>query len=149
MSDQAAFQEVDDAVRQDDLKLWWKRWGTWVVAGAVLAVVAVAGLVGWRQYDASRRAEASAAYSTALAQLAQDKGYSVVAFNGMATREWWDAIRDEPALVHGLVKTARLTVFGGGVAITEGETVVGAVGVSGGSAEQDHEIAEAGAAAVG
>jgi uncharacterized protein GlcG (DUF336 family) len=73
----------------------------------------------------------------------------VVAFNGMATREWWDAIRDEPALVHGLVKTARLTVFGGGVAITEGDTVVGAVGVSGGSAEEDHEIAEAGAAAVG
>ena len=28
MSDQAAFQEVDDAVRQDDLKAWWKRWGT-------------------------------------------------------------------------------------------------------------------------
>ena len=58
-------------------------------------------------------------------------------------------IRDEPALLHGMVKTARLTVFGGGVAITEGETMVGAVGVSGGSAEQDHEIAEAGAAAVG
>jgi glc operon protein GlcG len=47
------------------------------------------------------------------------------------------------------VKTARLTVFGGGVAITEGETLVGAVGVSGGSAEEDHEIAEAGAAVVG
>ena len=55
MSDSAAFQEVDDAVRQDDLKLWWKRWGTWVVAGAVLVVVAVAGMVGWRQYDASQR----------------------------------------------------------------------------------------------
>ena len=83
------------------------------------------------------------------AQLAQDKGYSVVAFKGLATREWWDLIRDEPALLHGIVKTARLTVFGGGVAIAEGETLVGAVGVSGGSAEQDHEIAEAGAAAVG
>jgi uncharacterized protein GlcG (DUF336 family) len=83
------------------------------------------------------------------AQLAQNKGYSVVAFKGMATREWWDAIKDEPALMHGIVKTDRLTVFGGGVAITEGETVVGAVGVSGGSAEEDHEIAEAGAAAVG
>ena len=72
MSDSAAFQEVDDAVRQDDLKLWWKRWGTWVVAGAVLAVVAVAGLVGWRQYDASQRAQASAAYSAALAKIGQD-----------------------------------------------------------------------------
>jgi uncharacterized protein GlcG (DUF336 family) len=82
------------------------------------------------------------------AQLAQDKGYSVIAFKGLATREWWNLIRDEPPLLHGLVKTARLTVFGGGVAITEGETVVGAVGVSGGSEEQDHEIAEAGAAAL-
>ena len=63
MSDQAAFQEIDDAVRQDDLKAWWKRWGNYVVVGAVLAVVAVAALVGWRQYDASRRAAASTAYS--------------------------------------------------------------------------------------
>jgi len=83
------------------------------------------------------------------AQLAQDKGYSVIAFKGLATRQWWDAIKDEPALVHGIVKTARLTVFGGGVAITEGEMVVGAVGVSGGSAEQDHEIAQVGADEVG
>ena len=33
----------------------------------------VTGMVGWRQYDASQRAEASAAYSAALAQIAQDK----------------------------------------------------------------------------
>ena len=73
MSDSAAFQEVDDAVRQDDLKLWWKRWGTWVVAAAVLVVVAVAGFVGWRQYDQSKRAEAGAAYSAALAKIETDK----------------------------------------------------------------------------
>ncbi len=73
MSDSAAFQEVDDAVRQDDLKLWWNRWGTWVVAAAVLVVVAVAGFVGWRQYDQSKRVEASAAYSAALAKVDSDK----------------------------------------------------------------------------
>ena len=56
MSDSAAFQEVDDAVRQDDLKAWWKRWGTWVVAAAVIVVVGVAGMVGYRQYDAAQRA---------------------------------------------------------------------------------------------
>ena len=72
MSDQAAFQEIDDAVRQDDLKAWWKRWGNYVVVGAVLAVVAVAALVGWRQYDASRRANASTAYSIALSKIGQD-----------------------------------------------------------------------------
>ena len=72
MSDQAAFQEIDEALRQDDLKAWWKRWGTYVVAAAVVVVVAAAGLVGWRQYDASRRAQASTAYSVALSKVGQD-----------------------------------------------------------------------------
>ena len=84
MSDSAAFQEIDDAVRQDDLKLWWKRWGTWVVAGAVLVVVAVAGMVGWRQYDASRRAEASSAYSQALAKIETDKAAARTELNKQA-----------------------------------------------------------------
>src|SRR5262249_11382004 len=47
-------------------------WGNYVVAGAVLVVVAAAGMVGWRQYDASRRAEASTAYSIALSKIGQD-----------------------------------------------------------------------------
>ncbi len=72
MSDSAVLQEVDEAVRKDDLKLWWNRYGTLVVAGAVAVVVAVAGMVGWRQYDASQRAAASAAYSMALAKIGPD-----------------------------------------------------------------------------
>jgi hypothetical protein len=38
-----------------------------------VVIVGVAGMVGWRQYDASQRAEASAAYSAALAKIAQDR----------------------------------------------------------------------------
>jgi hypothetical protein len=72
LSDPAAFHEVDEAFRKDELKAWWARWGTWVVVAAVIVVVGVVGLVGWRQYDASRRAEASEAYSAALAKIAQD-----------------------------------------------------------------------------
>ena len=72
MSDSAAFQEVDDAVRQDDMRLWWKRWGTWVVGAAVVVVVAVTGIVGYRQYDTAQRAAASAAYSAAMAKIGQD-----------------------------------------------------------------------------
>jgi hypothetical protein len=84
LSDSAAFHEVDEAVRKDELKEWWNRWGTWVVAGAVAVVVGVTALVGWRQYDASRRAEASAAYSAALAQIAQDKAGAVKSFEDQA-----------------------------------------------------------------
>ena len=72
MSDSTAFQEVDEAVRKDELREWWDRWGTWVVAGVVAVVVAVAGVVGWRQYDAGQRAAASAAYSAALAKIGPD-----------------------------------------------------------------------------
>jgi len=84
VSDSAAFHEVDEAVRQDDLKLWWKRWGTGVVAVAVLLIVAVAGLVGWRQYDASRRGEASAAYSQALAKIETDRAAAHTELNKQA-----------------------------------------------------------------
>jgi len=84
VSDSAAFHEVDEAVRKDELKEWWNRWGTWIVAAAVIFVVAAAGMVGWRQYDASQRGEASAAYSAALAQIAQDPAAARAAFEKQA-----------------------------------------------------------------
>ncbi len=72
MSDQAAFQEVDDAVRQDDLKAWWARWGTAVVVVAVVVIVAVVAFVGWNRYEAGRRAVAGSAYSASIAKIATD-----------------------------------------------------------------------------
>ncbi len=41
----------------------------------------------------------------------------------------------------------RVMIFAGGVPLKRGDQVVGAVGVSGGSGEQDQTVAEAGAAA--
>lgn len=81
-------------------------------------------------------------------QLARDKAYTVVAFNGRPTHQWWDAIAEDPALRNGIVHTERLVIFGGGVPACVSGEVVGAIGVSGGSAEQDRAIAEAGAAVV-
>ncbi|MBV8407619.1 MAG: tetratricopeptide repeat protein [Alphaproteobacteria bacterium] len=73
MSDHAAFHEVDEAVRKDELKAWWGRYGTWIIAVAAIVVLAAAGLVGWRRYDASLRGEASAAYTEAIAKIPQDR----------------------------------------------------------------------------
>jgi hypothetical protein len=84
LSDSAAFHEVDEAVRKDEIRAWWGRYGSWVVAAAVVMVVAVAGLVGWRQYDTSRRAEVSAAYSAALAQIGPDTAAARAAFEAQA-----------------------------------------------------------------
>ena len=41
----------------------------------------------------------------------------------------------------------RVMIFAGGIPLKRGGQVVGAIGVSGGSGEQDHAVAEAGAAA--
>jgi uncharacterized protein GlcG (DUF336 family) len=41
----------------------------------------------------------------------------------------------------------RIMIFAGGIPLKRGGKVVGAIGVSGGSGEQDHTVAEAGAAA--
>lgn len=41
----------------------------------------------------------------------------------------------------------RVMIFAGGIPLKKGRKVVGAIGVSGGSGEQDHAVAEAGAKA--
>lgn len=42
----------------------------------------------------------------------------------------------------------KVAIFAGGIPLTRDGQVVGAIGVSGGSGEQDHAVAEAGAAAL-
>ena len=79
--------------------------------------------------------------------IAQDKAYTAVSF-GMPTHGWFDFIKDDPPLLHGIVKTPRLIVFGGGYPIQIDGAVVGGIGVSGGHYTQDMEVAEAGLAAL-
>jgi len=83
------------------------------------------------------------------AGVALNKAYTVASFNGMPTHAWWPLLADDPALVHGFTQTPRLVVFAGGVPVRIDGAVVGAVGVSGGSSEQDRAIAEAGVASLG
>ena len=81
-------------------------------------------------------------------RIADDKAYTVAAFNGMPTGDWWSLIEGNPELVAGLVKTDRLIVFAGGVPIRDaGGALVGAIGVAGGSSAEDERCAIAGASA--
>jgi uncharacterized protein GlcG (DUF336 family) len=79
--------------------------------------------------------------------VAQDKAYTAVAF-GIPTHEWFNFIKDDPPLLHGITKTPRLVVFGGGYPITENGQVVGGIGVSGGHYSHDMQVAEAAVAAL-
>lgn len=74
--------------------------------------------------------------------IAQDKAFTAVSFS-MPSHAWYDFIKDDGPLLHGIVKTPRLVVFGGGYPITIDGAVVGGIGVSGGHYEQDMKVAEA------
>jgi glc operon protein GlcG len=80
--------------------------------------------------------------------IAQDKAWTVAGFGGVATDDFYRAISGEDAVREGIAQRGRVAAFGGGVPIVVAGEVVGAVGASGGSADQDKSVAAAGAAAV-
>jgi uncharacterized protein GlcG (DUF336 family) len=94
---------------------------------------------------AFRRMDGAALLSV---QIAQDKAYTAISFGGMSTDEWYDFIKDDLPLLHGIVKTDRLVVFGGGYAIKTEGGIIGGIGVSGGHYTEDMEVAKAGLAAL-
>ena len=79
--------------------------------------------------------------------IAQNKAYTARSFD-MATRDLAPLAQPNQPL-YGIEASnqGRLIVFAGGIPLEADGKVVGAIGVSGGSVEQDHEVAEAGAAA--
>ena len=81
--------------------------------------------------------------------IAQGKAYTARAFD-MPTRDLVSAVQPGGSLYGIEVSNGgHLIVFPGGIPIADGEEVVGAIGVSGGSVDQDQEVAEAGVAAYG
>lgn len=77
------------------------------------------------------------------------KARTTLYFGGAATADLAGATA-QGAPLYGIENAvaARLAFLGGAVALVDADgTVIGAIGVGGGSAEQDHAIASAGAAA--
>ena len=80
--------------------------------------------------------------------IAQNKAYTARAFD-MSTKDLAPLCQSgEPLFGIHASNQGRLIVFAGGIPLVQGDEVVGAIGVSGGSVEQDHEVAEAGVAAL-
>jgi hypothetical protein len=71
VSDESLFREVDEEVRQEQLKKLWDRHGNIITAVAVGIVLAVAGLKGWQFWQLKQAEAAGAAYFSAV-KLADD-----------------------------------------------------------------------------
>lgn len=75
--------------------------------------------------------------------IAIDKAYTAASF-GLPTAAWMSIIAGDESLRIGLPLRPRMVIFGGGLPIVEGGELIGGIGVSGGSAEQDEACAQAG-----
>lgn len=60
------FREIDEEIRRDNLGQLWKRYGHYVIAGAVAVVIGTGAYVGWRQYQDNRAAAESVRFSAGL-----------------------------------------------------------------------------------
>ena len=79
--------------------------------------------------------------------VAQDKAFTARAFD-MPTKELAGLSQPGGPLIGvDASNEGRVVIFAGGIPLKAEGRVIGAVGVSGGRPDQDHEVAEAGAAA--
>ena len=74
--------------------------------------------------------------------IAQSKAYTARAFD-MPTRDLAAMAQPGEPLFGIEGSNQSVIIFAGGIPLTDDGTVVGAVGVSGGTPDQDHEVCEA------
>ena len=67
------FREIDEELRRDNLLKLWSRYGRYIIAVVVLAVVIAGGIVAWRNHQATERQAQGQRYSNALALVRDGK----------------------------------------------------------------------------
>ena len=79
--------------------------------------------------------------------IAIDKAFTS-AGRGLTTREIGEMAQPgQPLFGINTTNGGRIVIFAGGIPLMRDDEVVGAIGVSGGTVDEDHEVAEAGVAA--
>jgi hypothetical protein len=66
MSNENFIREIDEELRSDQMRAFWKNFGPWIIALAVLAVVGTAGWEAWQWWSNSNSARSSDQFYTAL-----------------------------------------------------------------------------------
>ena len=67
------FREIDEELRRENIQQLWSRFGKYIIGLAVLAVLATAGVMGWRQYQLHQRQAQGVNYVAALELARQGK----------------------------------------------------------------------------
>jgi hypothetical protein len=67
------FREIDEELRRDNLLKLWQRYGRYVIAAIVVALLIAGGVVAWRNHQLSLRQAQSVRYQAALSLLREGK----------------------------------------------------------------------------
>lgn len=121
------------------------------VAAAVREATQLGVLINVAVTDASGNLVAFLRMPGAFPQsitIAIDKAYTAGGF-GFPTADWTKVFGDNEAMKLGFSAQPRLIIFGGGLPIRSGGELIGGIGVSGASEEQDTICAQAGLNAIG
>ena len=75
-------------------------------------------------------------------EFAQRKAYTAASY-GWPTVKWGDIVGERPLVMQGLAQNPKVSLIAGGIPVQiEGETI-GAIGVAGAKAPEDHQVAQA------
>lgn len=106
-SDDSLLREIDEEIRKERYELLWKKYGTYVIAGAILLVVGVAGVQTWKTWDLDARQ----GQTQALYNLTQTARANTSAALDQATQLAAESTGG-PALLANLQKAALLSEQG-------------------------------------
>ena len=73
MSEGEIFREVDEELRRERMEALWKRYGGFVLAGAIAIVIAVAGREGWNHWQTQKAEDAGLRLVAAEKLIAEGK----------------------------------------------------------------------------
>lgn len=74
-------------------------------------------------------------------EFAERKAYTAASY-GWPTLKWNDIVADRPLVMQGLSQNPRVSLIAGGIPVQiDGETI-GAIGVAGAKAPEDHQVAQ-------
>ncbi len=80
--------------------------------------------------------------------IARDKAWTAAIF-GASTDQLASGLSHSQVLLDGIASRPNVVLFGGGMPVRQNSTVIGGIGVSGGSEDDDRACAAAGLAALG
>jgi glc operon protein GlcG len=106
----------------------------------VVAVVDAAG-------DLKAFARMDGSFNTSI-DLAIDKAFTAASFHA-PTDQFAKAVSADAATMASILKEPHISLLPGGIPLMSGQTVVGAIGCSGGSGDQDVACSQAGVEALG